>query len=129
MKTKCAPSCQTCEMIDMKSRCPPLGDDVRPALLPGELNAMFERILAVAPGNRTDDEQYEIPDGLTNYTVHVHSRPGPFVPISRESDLDSPPWVRESEYPSVFSRARIFRGFYSRQDTSHVPIFSYFLRR
>lgn len=100
MKTKCAPSCQTCEMIDMKERCPPLGDDVRPGLLPGELNAMFERIVATAPGNQAmeDTTHFEIEDGLTNYTVHVHSRPKPMEDgekpiISRERDLEQPPWV------------------------------------
>ncbi|KAL9179325.1 hypothetical protein ACHAXT_008615 [Thalassiosira profunda] len=96
MKTKCAPSCQTCDMIDMKARCPPLGDDVRPGLLPGELNAMFQRILDTAPGNHTDE--VEIADGMTNYTVHVHSRPAPVddtdaIAISRERDLEQPPWV------------------------------------
>lgn len=97
MKTKCAPSCQTCEMIDMKSRCPPLGDDVRPGLLPGELNAMFERIVKTAPGNQTD-KNFKIEEGMTNYTVHVLSRPEPFgedeEPItSEERDLEQPPWV------------------------------------
>ncbi|KAL7552255.1 hypothetical protein ACHAWF_015490 [Thalassiosira exigua] len=97
MKTKCAPSCQTCEMIDMKERCPPLGDDVRPALLPGELNAMFERIVRTAPGNQTDTDA-EIEEGLTNYTVHIHSRPAPFETdgepvISKERDLEQPPWI------------------------------------
>lgn len=94
MKTKCAPSCQTCDMIDMKSRCPPLEDDVRPALLPGELNAMFERIVATAPGNQTD-ENFVIEEGLTNYTVHIYSRPEPVdeAIISKERDLEQPPWV------------------------------------
>ncbi|KAL9179342.1 hypothetical protein ACHAXT_008632 [Thalassiosira profunda] len=96
MKTKCAPSCQTCDMIDMKARCPPLGDDVRPGLLPGELNAMFERIVDTAPGNQTGE--VEIADGMTNYTVQVISRPAPFAKdegpiISRERDLEEPPWV------------------------------------
>ena len=122
MKLKCAPSCQTCgeyydlaififlrviasfidtmfslvrtEFIDINSRCPPLGDDVRPALLPGELNAMFERIVKTAPGNQTD-ENYQIEEGMINYTVHVHSRPEPLQgeEISRERDLEQPPWV------------------------------------
>eukprot|EP00584_Thalassiosira_punctigera_P024711 CAMPEP_0172554422 /NCGR_PEP_ID=MMETSP1067-20121228/54494_1 /TAXON_ID=265564 ORGANISM="Thalassiosira punctigera, Strain Tpunct2005C2" /NCGR_SAMPLE_ID=MMETSP1067 /ASSEMBLY_ACC=CAM_ASM_000444 /LENGTH=492 /DNA_ID=CAMNT_0013342791 /DNA_START=82 /DNA_END=1560 /DNA_ORIENTATION=- len=111
MKTKCAPSCQTCEMIDMKERCPPLGDDVRPGLLPGELNAMFERIVATAPGNQTD-ENFVIEDGLTNYTVHVHSRPKPLEEgeevISRERDLDQPPWVIT------------FENFLSEEECKHV---------
>lgn len=94
MKTKCAPSCRTCDMIDMNVRCPPLGDDVRPGLLPGELNAMFERIVATAPGNSTN---IEIEDGMRNYTVHIHSRPGPLndgeESISIFRDLAEPPWI------------------------------------
>ncbi|KAL3827323.1 hypothetical protein ACHAXA_005069 [Cyclostephanos tholiformis] len=69
----------------------------RPALLPGELNAMFERIVNTAPGNMTDPN-YVIEDGMTNYTVTVHSRPRAFGPneervISAERDLNEPPWV------------------------------------
>jgi len=96
MKTKCAPSCRTCEMIDIKNRCQPLGDDVRPGLLPGELNAMFERIVKTAPGNQTD-ENFVIEDGLTNYTVYIHSQPAPLEEgeeaISRARDTSQPPWI------------------------------------
>jgi prolyl 4-hydroxylase len=85
-------------MIDIDHRCPPLGDDVRPSLLPGELNAMFERIVNTAPGNRTDDPNYVLEEGMTNYTVTVHSRPRSFGPdeevvIGPERDLEEPPWV------------------------------------
>ena len=94
MKLKCAPSCQTCDMIDINVRCPPLGDDVRPGLFPGELNAMFERIVRTAPGNNTDAK---VEDGMMNYTVHVHSGPRPLEddkePISLFRDLEEPPWV------------------------------------
>lgn len=95
MKTKCAPSCQTCDLIDMDNRCPKLDDNVRPALLPGELNAMFERIVTTPPyelalvptvqrlidpidgttdNNTTDHAKY---GEMTNYRVIVHSRPNP----------------------------------------------------
>mmetsp|Transcript_13067 Transcript_13067/g.24006 ORF Transcript_13067/g.24006 Transcript_13067/m.24006 type:complete len:501 (+) Transcript_13067:57-1559(+) len=111
MKTKCAPSCQTCEMIDMKERCPPLGDDVRPGLLPGELNAMFERIVKTAPGNQTD-ENIEIEEGMTNFSVNVHSRPAPLdndeQQISRERDLEQPPWVIT------------FENFLTEEECSHL---------
>lgn len=93
MKLKCAPSCQTCDMIDINKRCPPLPDDVEPGLRPGELNAMFERIVATAPGNNTD---IEIPVGMTNYSVVIHSRPTPVdgEPIIDEKlDLEQPPWL------------------------------------
>lgn len=83
-------------MIDINYRCPPLEDDARPGLLPGGLNAMFERIVATAPGNQTD-ENYVLGEGMTNYTVHVHSRPAPLkagdVAIDRERDLEQPPWI------------------------------------
>ena len=96
MKVKCAPSCQTCDMIDIDNRCPPLDESVRPGLLPGELNAMFERIVATAPGNLTGE--VEIASGMTNYTVHVHSRPEPPIEgqkpiISKAVDKEQPPWV------------------------------------
>jgi len=99
MKLKCAPSCQTCDMIDINKRCPPLPDDVEPALAPGGLNAMFERIIATAPGNNTD---IALEAGMTNYTVVIHSRPAPTVDEeealstttpSRERDLEQPPWL------------------------------------
>ncbi len=97
MKTKCAPSCLTCNMIDINARCPPLPDDVRPGLLPGELNAMFQRIVDTAPGNQTDGN-YKIPEGMTNYSVQIHSRPEPLGEgeepiISREQDLEQPVWI------------------------------------
>ena len=91
---ECAPTCQTCDMIDINNRCPPLPDDTVPGLLPGGLNAMFERILATAPGNNTHIEV--IPEGLTNYSVFVHSRPAPVegeADISKDLDLEQPPWL------------------------------------
>ena len=96
MKTRCAPSCRTCEMIDMGERCPPLGDDARPGLLPGGLNAMFERIVRTAPGNRTNDGDGGTEGGMTNYTVHVLSRPGPIDggrAVGARRDRERPPWV------------------------------------
>jgi prolyl 4-hydroxylase len=93
MKLKCAPSCQTCDMIDINKRCPPLPDDVVPGLLPGDLNAMFERIVATAPGNNTD---IEMAPGMTNYSVVIHSRPAPVegeAVIDPKLDLEQPPWI------------------------------------
>lgn len=45
MKVNCAPVCFTCEMVHIDTRCvvdPSVGD----ALYPGDLNRMFERVLA-----------------------------------------------------------------------------------
>ena len=111
MKMKCAPSCQTCDLIDISNRCPPLGDNVRPGLLPGELNAMFERIVNTAPGNRTD--HLVIDEGMTNYTVYVHSRPGPLNDneepiVSVNSDLEQPPWIIS------------FENFISEEECEHL---------
>jgi prolyl 4-hydroxylase len=98
MRRMCAPSCQACNLIDIRARCPPLGHDVSPGLLPGELNAMFERIVRTAPGNQS--ESVPIEEGMINYTVHVHSRPEPLDEDATEEesisfwrDLMQPPWT------------------------------------
>jgi len=112
-----APSCQSCANIDFDTRCPKRPDDEKPALLPGQLNQMFERIVASAPGNQTDETQLFAKekkvqeDGTPYYTVHIHSRPesvsdmdqtmtvqdGAFSTAeseaSREQDLKEAPWV------------------------------------
>jgi len=98
MATNCAPSCRSCHKIDFATRCPPLGDDAIPGLEPGGLNAMFERIVATAPGTQEDAEKRRLDDnGSPLYTVTVHSRPAP-VPeteeaVSKGRDLDQPPWA------------------------------------
>ena len=96
MKLKCAPSCQTCDMIDINKRCPPLPDDVEPGLRPGGLNAMFEQIVATAPGNNTDI--ISLPEGMTNYSVVIHSRPSIIADgedriLSQQVDQEQPPWL------------------------------------
>lgn len=103
MKINCAPSCLTCHLIDMDARCPKLGLDVEPALQPGDLNALFDRIVRNAPGNRTlsDAEVAALAAAHTpHYTVRVHSRPddggADQVPPSVTSvahDRSMPPWV------------------------------------
>lgn len=98
MVTNCAPSCQSCHLIDFDARCPPLDPSVKPSLTPGDLNKMFERIVETAPGNRTltEKERKTLSDTkMPEYTVTVHSRPSP-VPstvISEEFDRKLPPWV------------------------------------
>lgn len=96
MATNCAPACNTCHLIDIEKRCPKLVD-ADPALVPGSLNQMFERIVRQAPGNRTvtDEENQELVDSQTPlYTVTVHSRPDPSPPaISVAIDKSTPPWV------------------------------------
>lgn len=82
MAINCAPACQTCELLDYEMRCPP------PALNPGDLNAMFERLI----GERElTPEQMEstFMTGKDKYgEVTVHSRPG-----KAEDDTDKFPWV------------------------------------
>lgn len=58
MKINCAPVCQTCDYLDHKKRCP-LDPNAKNALLPGDLNRMFERIA----------------EQSTKYNVTIHSRP------------------------------------------------------
>ena len=101
MKTNCAPSCMTCHLIDMNQRCPKLGNDVNPALYPGDLNKMFDRIVRRAPGNRTDLSEMEqaalVGFDAPIYTVRVHSQPAELddmsPQISAALDKSTPPWV------------------------------------
>ncbi|KAL7578445.1 hypothetical protein ACA910_012835 [Epithemia clementina (nom. ined.)] len=98
MQTNCAAACQSCEMIDHAQRCPPLPDAV-PALIPGGLNQMFQRIVQTAPGNRTDltdEERRSLQEsGMSLFTVHVHSKPSddPLTDVSVVQDKSLPPWV------------------------------------
>jgi prolyl 4-hydroxylase len=97
MLVNCAPSCKSCHLIDLDSRCPKLPDAV-PALKPGDLNKMFQRIVETAPGNRTlsDEERRELEaEGTPEYTVHVYSRPEAtsWDTISKEEDKANPPWI------------------------------------
>ena len=99
MKLACAPACGTCTLLDMKKRCPPLPEDTEPALRPGALNKMFERLVATAPGNITDVAEKErladFLEGTPNYTVSVLSRPsnGIVTEVSLNKDKELPPWV------------------------------------
>lgn len=100
MAVNCGPACKTCHLIDIEARCPKL-DNPRPALRPGHLNKMFERIVREAPGNRTADsfteeekalyEELKIPP----YTVTVHSRPSeePATEVSPVNDRSLAPWL------------------------------------
>lgn len=97
MKIQCAPACKTCHLIDMANRCPELPDSV-PALGPGDLNKMFERIVERAPGNRTlsDEERQRLAKSeMTEYSVKVYSRPSDesATEVNIESDKKLPPWV------------------------------------
>ncbi len=56
---------------------------------------MFERIVETAPGNQTVGNA-KTQEGMTNYTVHILSRPGPYEGspiISEEYDKEQPPWI------------------------------------
>lgn len=97
MLTNCAPSCLTCHLIDMDARCPKL-EEAKPALLPGDLNKMFERIVKEAPGNRTltDKERKQLKEKkIPEYTVNIISRPStsPAIEVSPILDKTLPPWI------------------------------------
>ncbi|KAI2513149.1 ShK toxin domain [Fragilaria crotonensis] len=44
VETECAPVCETCELLDHKHWCP-MDEGVPPALKPGDLHLLFERIV------------------------------------------------------------------------------------
>jgi prolyl 4-hydroxylase len=97
MLTNCAPACQSCHMIDMAARCPEIPDQI-PALKPGDLNKMFEKIVRDAPGNRTltEVERQELQEKMIpEYTVNVLSRPSssPSIEVDAILDKSLPPWV------------------------------------
>lgn len=84
-------------IYSINQRCPKLDDQV-PALNPGDLNKMFERIVETAPGNRTltpEERQQLADDDMTEYSVVVLSRPSdkPATDISEKMDKKLPPWV------------------------------------
>lgn len=90
-------ACRSCNLIDMETRCPKLPDAV-PALGPGNLNSMFERIVETAPGNRTltDEDRRQLAMTETpEYTVTVHSRPSEHASteINIHQDKTLPPWL------------------------------------
>eukprot|EP00562_Extubocellulus_spinifer_P022512 CAMPEP_0178629214 /NCGR_PEP_ID=MMETSP0698-20121128/9831_1 /TAXON_ID=265572 /ORGANISM="Extubocellulus spinifer, Strain CCMP396" /LENGTH=480 /DNA_ID=CAMNT_0020268507 /DNA_START=52 /DNA_END=1494 /DNA_ORIENTATION=+ len=84
MATTCAPSCKSCHLIDSATRCP-IDPNAEPALAPGDLNKMFDRIVK------------EAEDGSKGYTVTVHSRPSAESMAGRvtdeENDFGQPPWI------------------------------------
>ena len=59
---------------------------------------MFERIIKVAPGNRTltEEERRQLEKSeMTKYSIIAHSRPskGPATKVDLSSDKNLPPWV------------------------------------
>ena len=59
-------------MLDFNQRCPPLPEGTPAALEPGDLDAMFTRIISTAPGNQTD---ISVNPDIPPYSVVVHSSP------------------------------------------------------
>jgi len=108
MTTKCAPSCRTCAEIDFNNRCPKRPDDAVPALKPGELNVMFQKIIDDAPGNQNEETQLFAREkkvqenGTPFYTVNVLSQPeSPVISLDEndetllnlERDAKEHPWA------------------------------------
>ena len=87
MQLNCAPSCMTCHHDDPAPHCPGRDATAKPALYPGDLNKMFQRIVNQAPGNRTDVSTITHNHTMPNYTVQVHSQP------LTDADASTPPWV------------------------------------
>jgi prolyl 4-hydroxylase len=84
VSTKCAPVCETCLMLDFKHRCP-IDESIPPALHPGDLNKIFERIVT--------EEHYQ------QYEPKVLSRPATNVitntSLAADGSTSIPdgPWV------------------------------------
>lgn len=49
MQKNCAPACQTCELLDIRLKCP-MGEDNEPVYKPGDLNNLMERIVDNSDG-------------------------------------------------------------------------------
>lgn len=45
MRASCAPACQSCEMLHVRTRCPKPGPNETLAMYPGDLDRMFHRLL------------------------------------------------------------------------------------
>lgn len=74
MTLQCAPSCQTCHLIDFDTRCPYNASE--PTILnPGDVDKLFERL--------TTMEFYE-----KQYTPKIHS-----MPVPTSEDIPAGPWV------------------------------------
>lgn len=108
MVTKCAPACLSCHKIDYNLRCGERDPNAVPALQPGEMNLMFQRIVDTAPGNQSDEarlaaERKEVQEnGTPIYTVTVHSGPETSTPpvgedgvifADKKRDEAESPWV------------------------------------
>lgn len=52
MSKNCAPACQTCNLLDIRLRCP-FEEGNNPAFQPGDLNALMERIVDNSDGKGT----------------------------------------------------------------------------
>lgn len=80
MTLNCAPSCMTCDLIDIKNRCP-MDPELKDVYGPGELDDMFENIVN--------------PDGeFQKYTPVIHSRPSYPDGVSADDvDYQLGPWV------------------------------------
>ncbi|KAL7548827.1 hypothetical protein ACHAWF_012087 [Thalassiosira exigua] len=50
MRENCAPACQTCHLLDFQLRCP-IEEGNEPVYKPGDLNALFEKIVDDASGS------------------------------------------------------------------------------
>lgn len=85
MTLQCAPSCQTCHLIDFDTRCP-FNASVPSILNPGDLDKLFTRL--------TTDDYY-----IHTYQATIHSMPNPppVIPVSDDTDASPPikegPWV------------------------------------
>ena len=86
MSQFCGPSCQNCGQPVIPP-CPPAG--TKPAVQPGGIHDMFERIVTSAPGNNTE---IDIEEEMTNYTVQIISKPGERA-MDPSVEMNNYPWI------------------------------------
>ena len=95
MTTSCAPACLSCDQLALAQQqedshdteqCPP-DDELRPALRPGNLNKLMERIVQSSTSSSTTPH--------TDYSVRALSRPSeePATEVNIVVDKSLPPWV------------------------------------
>lgn len=84
MTLQCAPSCQTCHLIDFETRCP--YNASQPTILnPGDLDKLFIRL--------TTDEYY-----LQSYQATIHSMPNPPQQSLDASETKSNATIRDGPW-------------------------------
>jgi prolyl 4-hydroxylase len=89
MRLHCAPSCWTCELLDVSHRCP-MDANAHQALLPSDLDRLFEYLIV-----QQQQQQQQQQPSFSNQTMTVHSRPtlAPGDTLETASYVVGGPWI------------------------------------